>query len=99
MLKITPRSSDNSSPTLALEGRLVGPWIEELERVWKEFKDSTKGALVVDLTGVTFIEAEGKVLLGKMWREGAEFRAAGCLTKCIVEEIAKTDRGGSSRSS
>jgi hypothetical protein len=48
--------------------------------------------VMIDLTGVTFINAEGKALLARLWRQGAELRASGCLTKCIVEEIASAGR-------
>jgi hypothetical protein len=34
-----------------------------------------------------------------MWQQGAELRAVGCLTRCIVEEITKAGHAGSSHSS
>jgi hypothetical protein len=43
----------------------------------------------VDLSSVTFIDSEGKELLGRMHREGTELVATGCLNKCIVEEITR----------
>lgn len=98
MLKITPSTTQDST-RLTLEGRLAGPWVEELERVWREIKDSVKDSLVVDLTGVTFIEQDGKTLLTRMWQQGARLHAIGCLNRCIVEEIAKADRASSSCSS
>ncbi|HET7438840.1 MAG TPA: hypothetical protein VFJ56_05030 [Nitrospira sp.] len=100
MLKITKhRDEASESVSFMLEGRLAGPWVKELEACWRRTEVPPKSRAVVDLTGVTFVDADGRALLTKMWREGAEFRAAGCLTKCIVEEITKTDRGGSSTSS
>lgn len=92
MLKITPHTTHDSSAMLTLEGRLAGPWVEELERVWGEFKDSARGAVVVDLTGVTFIEEEGKVLLSQMWRDGAKLLATGCCMRSIVEDITACGR-------
>ena len=72
---------------LTLEGRLIGPWVNELEQAWQCIKQSEGGTLVVDLTGVTFIEESGKGLLGRMWREGAELIATGCCNRSIVEHI------------
>jgi anti-anti-sigma regulatory factor len=43
--------------------------------------------IVIDLAGVTFIDADGKTLLTMLWRQGATLRASGCLTRCMVEEI------------
>ena len=86
MLKITTHMSDDSA-RIALEGRLVGPWIAELERCWKESEQSAGGRkLIVDLTGVTFVEQEGKALLSRMCQAGAEFIATGCCMRSIVED-------------
>ncbi|NJL17644.1 MAG: hypothetical protein HC938_11060 [Nitrospira sp.] len=41
---------------------------------------------------MTFIDAEGKAVLARLWREGAELQASGCLTRCIVEEITGVGR-------
>jgi len=48
---------------------------------------------------VTFIDPQGKALLTKMWQQGVKLHAVGCLTRCIVEEISKSDSYWSSRSS
>ena len=72
---------------LTLEGRLIGPWVNELEQAWQDIKQSGEGALVVDLTGVTFIEESGKHLLSRMWQEGAKLIATGCCNRSIVEHI------------
>lgn len=100
MLKITKhRDAGSDSVSFKLEGRLAGPWVEELDTCWRQMTSSPQGRTVVDLTGVTFVDGEGKALLTRMWQQGAELQAAGCLTKCIVEEIAKAGRAGSSCSS
>ena len=87
MLKIT-RHTGVGSMHLTLEGRLIGPWVNELEQAWQCIKQSGGGTLVVDLTGVTFIEERGKDLLGRMWREGAELIATGCCNRPLVEQIS-----------
>ncbi|MGH7232684.1 MAG: STAS domain-containing protein [Nitrospiraceae bacterium] len=91
MLKITTHIDIDSDITVfALEGRLAGPWVAELERCWKATPAvHGKPGLRVDLSGVTYIDAEGKALLARMHREGADLIAAGCLTKSIVEEILR----------
>jgi hypothetical protein len=60
---------------------------------------NSQGGAVVDLTGVTFVDAKGKALLTRMWQQGADLRAAGCLTRCIVDEITKAGLADSSSSS
>lgn len=97
MLKITTQS-DADVTKMILEGCLVGPWVEELERCWRRVADLQQGSLAVDLTEVTFVDSGGKGLLARMWQQGAKLHAVGCLTRCIVEDITKADRTGPARS-
>jgi anti-anti-sigma regulatory factor len=91
MLKVTIDQAQ-TPPRLTVEGRLAGPWVQELDRCWHDLCASHADRILVDLTGVTFVDSKGKELLTLMSRSGAELRASGCLTKCIVDEIAKEDR-------
>jgi anti-anti-sigma regulatory factor len=89
MLKITIDNTMNAA-TLKLEGRLAGPWVGELERSWRALKDDSRDKPVtVDLCEVTFVDAEGRKLLGWMYEQGARLRTFGCLAKGIVEEIVQ----------
>ncbi len=91
MLKITVHPEPEAT-RLVVEGRLAGPWVEELARCWGGVTESPKAKVLVDLTAVTFIDCEGKALLTRMWTQGARLHAAGCLTRCIVDEITHADR-------
>jgi anti-anti-sigma regulatory factor len=93
MLKITPRpGASPRSLFLILEGRLAGLWVEELDAYCRKISEDDQRCTMVDLTGVTFIDAAGKSLLAHLWCQGAELRASGCLTRCVVAEITKTSR-------
>ncbi len=98
MLKITIHP-EGGATRLGLEGRLAGPWVDELDRCWSGVAGTQQSPVLVDLSGVTFIDPEGKALLAKMWQQGAKFHAVGCLTRCIVDEIAKAGCSGSFHSS
>jgi ABC-type transporter Mla MlaB component len=77
--------------TLRLEGRLTGPWLRELDACWQNCVGLQHARVrYVDLTGVTFIDSAGKACLAAMYRQGAEFIAADCMTKEIVAEIARS---------
>ena len=97
MLKISIHR-EAATTKIDLEGRLAGPWVEELKCCWGQVAGSSRSQVLVDLTGVTFIDPEGKALLAQMGQQGAKLHAVGCLTRCIVEEITKADRIGESRS-
>jgi ABC-type transporter Mla MlaB component len=100
MLKITKhRDAGSESLSFKLEGQLAGPWVEELDACWRQVATNTPSHRMIDLTGVTFVDAAGKALLTRLWQQGAELRAAGCLTRCIVEEITKAGDADAPRSS
>lgn len=87
MLKIT-RESDGVRVILNLEGGLAGPWVEEMERVWRRAVTDADGRPVrLFLVEVTFIDSAGKKLLEEMCRQGVEMVGAGCMNRAIVEEI------------
>ncbi len=76
--------------TFGLEGRLAGSEVKELDLYWRTANQQVY-PVRVDLSSVTFIDEEGKSLLGRMFREGAELVATGCLNKFIVEGIIQSE--------
>jgi anti-anti-sigma regulatory factor len=87
MLKITTLTNAEST-VLRLEGRLAGPWVQELELCWGfTVGTTTNHPLSVDLSAVTYVDSDGKDLLKKIHQQGAKLIASGCLTRCIVNEI------------
>jgi anti-anti-sigma regulatory factor len=87
MLKITTET-DETGTILDLAGKLAGPWVQELERCWRETV-KTNRRIKVRLNAVTFIDDAGKRLLAEMHRQGTELAAEGCMTKAITEEIKR----------
>jgi outer membrane protein len=63
-----------------------------LEQCWRERVPEEKFS--VDLCGVSFIDAAGKVLLKEIHEQGGKLIAEGCLNQSIVEEIEGRDRTG-----
>ncbi len=93
MLKITSQLDPvREDLALVLEGRLAGPWVEELRTYCRRVLGTQQRCTMIDLTGVTFVDAEGKTLLAQLWQQGVELRASGCLTRCLVEDITKVGR-------
>jgi anti-anti-sigma regulatory factor len=96
MLKVTTQAGVDMT-VLLFEGKLTSPWTVEAHCYWREMLRSHRQQILIDLTDVTFIDSDGKALLAQMWRQGATFRAAGCLNTAIVEEITEMNRDHSSR--
>ena len=87
MLRITVHT-DETGPTLQLEGRLAGSAIKEAERCWKATRAAHQDrSLRLDLRAVTFVDKEGKLFLKQAYQQGAGFLSSGCLVRSYVEEI------------
>ena len=88
MLRITVEKKQEQA-AVKLEGKLAGPWVDELEREWASISNGHPGNNIgVDIRGLMFIDAGGRKLLKRMCAEGAKFTAKG-LVKETVEEIRR----------
>ena len=93
MLRITTEKKRGKT-VLGVEGRLAGPWVGALEQCWRELHaGSPQEKFYIDLCGVSFIDATGKMLLKEMHRQGGQLVAEGCLNQAVVREIL-ADGGG-----
>jgi outer membrane protein len=98
MLRITTQKKRGKT-VLSIEGRLAGPLVGTLQQCWREVRGaSPNDKLHVDLCGVSFIDASGKVLLKEIHRQGGELIAEGCLNQAIVEDIVKSEKETKSQS-
>jgi len=87
MLRIEVKQ-ESESTNLVVEGKLTGPWVEELERCWQATTSAQAcESIKVNLCAVSFIDFKGRELLTRMRRCGVRLVAGGCLMKAIVEEI------------
>lgn len=87
MLRIT---THHHAPvtSFVLEGKLVGPWVKELEKCWEdELAADQSRELLVNLAALTFIDSAGRSLLASMRRQGARLLSTGVLINAIVAEI------------
>ena len=99
MLRITTERK-RGKVILSVEGRLAGPFVGTLDQCWRELRGSSSGEKFhLDLCGVSFIDAAGKVLLQEIHRQGGVLVAEGCLNQAIVKEIAGSEKskGGKDR--
>jgi outer membrane protein TolC len=67
--------------------------VTALEQCWRELHAaSPQEKFHIDLCGVSFIDAAGKVLLKEIYRQGGQLVAEGCLNQAIVHEIIKSEK-------
>ena len=73
MLKISRLSSKRTAIVLQLEGAVVGPWVDEVRRACADSRQGTNGRkprLVLDLSGVTFLDADAVNLFRELVTNG-----------------------------
>jgi len=87
MLRITVRE-DQRTHTIKLEGKIGGPWVEELERTWSALGPSLGSKrLQLDLRDVAFADDKGRELLHRIYRQShASFLTDSPLTKYFADE-------------
>lgn len=69
MLRISLSTTPATEPCLRLEGRLVGPWVAELERT-VAVVGTPEAQLRLDLSRVQFVDSEGLALLCELRDHG-----------------------------
>ena len=94
MLRITTEKK-HGKVMLSVEGRLAGPWVAALEQCWRELHVGAQGEkFSVNLCGVSFIDAAGKVVLKEIHRQGGRLIAEGCLNQAVIGEIVGPETEG-----
>ena len=82
MLRITS-SGTPERLRLKLEGRLIGPWVNELKQAWSATAGEGK-AVEVDLEAVSFADADGCQLLSQIEKAGTKLvRASAFLRQAL----------------
>ncbi len=87
MLKISQVETANHSVTLKLEGRVVGPWVGEMQKVC-ELVLVEERALILDLADVLFADASGISALSSLKSRGVSVMAC----SPFVEEQLKNQQ-------
>ena len=79
--------------TIRLDGKVIGAWVEECQRAWRELRPNLGSKKVrLDLRNVTFVDERGTDLLREIHRtSGAEILADSPLTKYFAERIMREE--------
>lgn len=82
MLRITVEKGEPGVSRIKLEGRLVGPWVDELRKV----TETLEGALSLDLSALTFADAEGAAFIRRLRTAGAVFSGVSPVVGPLLEQ-------------
>jgi hypothetical protein len=92
VLRITVEEKSDAV-VLKLEGRLAGPWADELRRLWEENAPAfTQKKLSLDLRETTFADTGGIHILKTIYSQtGAAILSGTPWTQYLAEEVASTN--------
>jgi len=76
LLRITEISDDGEEIVMKLEGKIIGVWVDDLKRVCLFHRDERNRVVVLDFSGVTFIEARGLEMLKDL--KGERVKTVNC---------------------
>jgi uncharacterized lipoprotein YddW (UPF0748 family) len=90
-LRITIRENDHSIG-ITLEGRIAGPWVEELRGVWVEIAPKVSNrSLSLDLRNVIYSEPKGKQVLREIYAQThAKLVTSNPWTEYLAQEISES---------
>ena len=90
MLKITVEESEGAE-TIKLEGKIAGPWVEELNRTWHSLTPSLgRKQLELDMRGVAFVDGKGRQLLREIYQQtNACFHTDSPLTRYFADDAMR----------
>jgi len=71
MLRITVVESSANAVTLRVEGRIAGPWLEELRRTCDAHRVNDSVQLQLELEDAGFVDAAGVAYLKELQAQGA----------------------------
>jgi len=88
MLRVTPTDTKEGT-TLILEGKLSGPWVDEVQECWTGYATPGHQAKIrVNLREVSYVDGRGRDLLIRMEREGASLiEASDFITHLLSESV------------
>ena len=82
MLRVT-RIETPDATTLKLEGKLAGPWVDEVRHCWTKLVEQ-KIRVDADLQGLSFVDASGTTLLLQMERQGTRLVGGSAFIRCLL---------------
>ena len=78
---------------LVLEGKLVAPWVAELDTAFEKARTDLDGRdLIIELKNLTAINQEGENLFLRLMISGVKFRGCGVFSKHVLKLLALRTR-------
>ena len=83
MLRIDQRR-EGETTVVHVEGRVAGPWVEELRRVLSSCPGA-RSSVTLDLAGVGYVDAAGEQVLRRAVADGARILGRSAFVAALLE--------------
>ena len=87
MLRISETKTTKTLVTLSLEGRMTGPWIQEVHLFCQQFQGNGR-RLKLDLQKLSFVDRRGVCLLRKLRSHGVALTNYSAFIAERLKEVA-----------
>ena len=93
MFRTTEISEDEKTVTLRLDGKLVHAWVPNLEMLCLHYKDEKNKTVVLDFSGVTFIDNEGVKMLENIKDEKIKIINCSLFIQKLLHKLLINNKG------
>jgi hypothetical protein len=84
---------DRSAARVTLEGQIIGPWVDELDRVCHQMIDGSV-PVVLDLSAISFVSRAGVDLLDRLHARGVRVCNCSAFVREQIKAVAPSVAGG-----
>jgi anti-anti-sigma regulatory factor len=93
LLRITEIFDDGDEVVMKLEGKVVGVWVPDLESICLFHRDEMNKVVVLDFSGVTFIEEKGLRMLQDLKNERVRIVNCSPFIYSLLNKLISRDSG------
>lgn len=92
MFRITETFEDKKTVTLRLDGKLIDTWVSDLEKLCLHCKNEKNKTVVLDFSGVTFIDSKGVRMLENIKDEKVKITNCSLFIQTLLRKLVISNR-------
>jgi anti-anti-sigma regulatory factor len=92
MFKITKTKDHDNTINLRMDGKLVEEWLSEFEKLYLKIKNENYKRIIIDLSGVSFIDDNGIDFIEKIKDERIDIINCSPFIESLLGDLVNRDR-------
>ncbi len=93
MLRITEITKDDKTVSFRLDGKVVGTCVSDLKKLCLHYRDEKNKTVVLDFSGVTFIDNKGVRMLEKIKDERIQIINCSLFIRSLLSNLITGNKG------